>query len=364
MGTTPTSNIIITRQYPHKIIMSTPNTNAKAAANKPRDEVKKEALERKFIENLRENTETFLSMMLHDAKLWDHADNIIIRDKISEISRKPSKYPPPLTSWGVERDQLTKDVSDQLKNREMDRPNNNDIYLQITHADCEKRKEHVGIDDLSHDIGTRQRWKFTAVDGDGNAFLFRIDSTLNIAGMTLTPGTIAKVSSSFPVYFAYDNAKDDRCAVVARKFDIVGKQPIPDDLLAGKNNKKAIKAKTIKKRKEHPTNNTSTTQPPTKPTCNGLLCSQHGVAFDLCLSTVIPPNTAPLAIVARDCVFATMDVKDMMNNHKRFLLYYYYATTIYQFHGAGNRVDLPECIIFAIRNLYPRDTVDVANSNE
>jgi hypothetical protein len=49
--------------------MSTLNTNAKAAANKPRDEVKKEAMERKFIENLRDSAETFLSMMLHDATL-------------------------------------------------------------------------------------------------------------------------------------------------------------------------------------------------------------------------------------------------------------------------------------------------------
>lgn len=166
------------------------------------------------------------------------------------------------------------------------------------------------------------------------------------------------------MYFNYDNQNDTRCAIVARSFEVVGRQHLPPGISTSVgNNGKAIKIKPEKKprpkkRKESPT---STTQQATPPTCNGNLCLKHGVAFGLCLATLIPPNTISLPLVARDCVFATMDVNDMMNNHKRFLLYYYYATTVYQFHGSGNRVDLPECIIYAIRALYPKVTIDVTN---
>jgi hypothetical protein len=123
---------------------------------------------------------------------------------------------------------------------------------------------------------------------------------------------------------------------------------------------KAAAAAKPKKRKKAPT---STTQELVKPTCNGILCSKHGLTFgNLCLAELIPPKTVPLPLVARDCVFVTMDMNEMMNNNKRFLLYYYYATTVYQFHGSGNRVDLPECIIYAIRALYPKVTIDVTNA--
>ncbi|KAL7524915.1 hypothetical protein ACHAXR_001740 [Thalassiosira sp. AJA248-18] len=58
-------------------------------------------------------------------------------------------------------------------------------------------------------------------------------------------------------------------------------------------------------------------------------------------------------MVARECVFANKDVELMSPSEKRFLLYYYFATTVYQFRGKGNRVELPECLKEAVRALYP-----------
>jgi hypothetical protein len=43
----------------------------------------------------------------------------------------------------------------------------------------------------------------------------------------------------------------------------------------------------------------------------------------------------------------------MNPKEKRFLLYYWYATSVYQFRGKGNRVNLPNCLVWAIRALYP-----------
>ena len=70
-------------------------------------------------------------------------------------------------------------------------------------------------------------------------------------------------------------------------------------------------------------------------------------------------NSISLELIARDCVFATREVGEMSNSDKRFLLYYYYATTVYQFHGKGNRVELPECLKTAVRALYPPEDIDM-----
>ena len=345
--------------------MSKQNNTKTGAATTWRDEEKDEKKEIQSLERLLGITDAMLGTLLKDPRLWMTPNYKSVVDKITEIARNPVVYPPSPTSWGVERSKLTKGISDELTKRRMDLPNENKLCIQITHAEKKERTDPIGLNEQSTNIGTRQRWLFTAVDGDGNTFLLRIDSTLNHAGMTLTPGTIAEVTSSFPVYFNHEDTNDNRCAVVVRKFDIVGRQPVPDDLLSGgNNNKSAIKAekkKGPKKRKKPAADTTATTQP-SKPTCDGCLCSKHGVAFDLCLSKIIPPATVPLPIVARDCVFADLDVKDMSNSNKRFLLYYYYATTVYQFHGSGNRIDLPECIIYAVRDLYKEENiVDVTN---
>lgn len=322
--------------------MSEANTtgNGAAAAAVPRDEAKADKNEQNSVEKYIIITEAMLKNLLLHPPLWKAQHYRPIVDKISEIARNPANYPPYADSWGVERTILTPGISNQLTNRTMDRPNKNVLHLQITHVDMTERADPIHINKQTANIGTRQRWKYTAVDGDNNTFLLRIDSTLNHMGMTLVPGTIAKVTSSFPAYFNHDDSNDNRCAVVIRDFVIVGRQPVPDDLLSGGNNNKsaikAVKKKALpKKRKE---------EQPSKPLCDGCLCSKHGVAFELCLTKIIPPDTIPLPIVARDCVFANMEVEDM---------------TVYQFHGAGNRIDLPECVIYAVRDLYKKDNIDV-----
>ena len=70
-------------------------------------------------------------------------------------------------------------------------------------------------------------------------------------------------------------------------------------------------------------------------------------------------DSISLDLIARDCVFATRVVSEMSNSDKRFLLYYYYATTVYQFHGKGNRVELPECLKTAVQTMYPPENIDM-----
>lgn len=67
----------------------------------------------------------------------------------------------------------------------------------------------------------------------------------------------------------------------------------------------------------------------------------------------MPVNTLSLENIASECVFVSKEVKDMTPSNKLFILYYYYATSVYQFHGKGNRVELPKCIVPEIRRVYP-----------
>ena len=62
-----------------------------------------------------------------------------------------------------------------------------------------------------------------------------------------------------------------------------------------------------------------------------------------------------LSLVARECVFATKELPDIMPNDKRFLCYYCCVTTTCQFRGKGNRIELPECVKWAVREIYPND---------
>ena len=42
----------------------------------------------------------------------------------------------------------------------------------------------------------------------------------------------------------------------------------------------------------------------------------------------------------------------MTQSENRFLLYYYYATSVFQFRGKGNGVELPGFLKKAVRKLY------------
>ena len=188
---------------------------------------------------------------------------------------------------------------------------------------------------------------------------------LNTAGNMLTPGTIIHIQRFLPVYYRYEDNPQRKFAIVVREFKYVGRQELSEELKSRpahranptpenrpKPRKQSKESKPrAKKKKPSPKEEQSATQPE----CNGNLCSCHGVEFVMCITDCIKPGSITLAIVAQECVFVTRDLEEMSESDKRFLLYYYYATTVYQFHGKGNRIKLPECLKYAIRQLYPNN---------
>jgi hypothetical protein len=171
-----------------------------------------------------------------------------------------------------------------------------------------------------------------------------------------------------PIWCTFDQSDDMRCCLVIKQFEVVGHHLL-EDKLRGRPAKRArtvkIEAARVKFFKKE-TPQECVLGPPAVISssackCDGALCSKDGVQFIICLATCIPPQSISLSMVARDCVFATRELTEMSPSDKRFLLYYYYATTVYQFHGAGNRIILPECLKIAVRKLYPNPTLENNN---
>ena len=159
---------------------------------------------------------------------------------------------------------------------------------------------------------------------------------------------------ALPVYFRYDDQHEKRCAIVIREFEVEGHYELPPELMGtAKRRIRAMTGKTLPTKKYRQNTTTSGNITNKSCICNGGECSKHGVVFVTCITECIPVGRVPLAFVARECVFATRKIDEMTPSDKRFLIYYYYTTTVYQFHGRGNRVELPECIKRAVRSLHP-----------
>ena len=160
-----------------------------------------------------------------------------------------------------------------------------------------------------------------------------------------------------------------RCAIVLRDFEVLGRMPVPADLKTGPPAKRLkveeldldnVSSKGVDEDAESKGVDEDAEDKVSTPTvcstkCSGSKCSKHGISFSVCLAKCVPIHGVSLSRIAKECVFVTRQLKDMTNKDKRFLLYYYYATSVFQFHGKGNRVELPDCIVSEVREAYPGD---------
>ena len=163
----------------------------------------------------------------------------------------------------------------------------------------------------------------------------------------------------------YGDLYEIRCAIVLRAFRVIGRRPVPDvmkgppqrlsvqDASVERVPGKDVGAKDVQRGVEGGLGKATGVDSAGVCGSRGRLCSKHGISFSICLSNFVPVENMSLAKVSRECVFVTKELKDMTLNNLRFLCYYYYATSVYRFHGKGNRVDLPDCIVASIREMYP-----------
>ncbi|KAL7527143.1 hypothetical protein ACHAXR_001827 [Thalassiosira sp. AJA248-18] len=334
-----------------------PKTNKKdpEGLEVPMDELKMKKVMNEKMKKLVKGGLKLLKLVQNHPDLWSEDIMKEYRDLSYKITGNPDKFQPEVKGgWGSSPEDLTKDIGGQLYDRALPILKlGSNIMLQITHAESEWKSNQI-----DNSTVPSQQWRFNAVDGDGTSIPLRVDTTLTSAANVLTPGAVVLIESFIPIHFKYDDHQDERCAIVIKKFELKGHHPLSDDLLKRPTKRakiskeiKQAKKKAIARREHHPTE--KSINPGCK--CQGELCSQHGVEFVVCLTECVPVESVSLPMVARECVFANKDVEMMSQSEKRFLLYYYFATTVYQFRGKGNRVELPECLKLAVRALYPND---------
>ena len=279
-----------------------------------------------------------------------------LRDRILAIADNPIKYPRSrqVQGWGKTAADLTKEIGKGMYHRTLsiDDLEGDPIILQVVQTE-----DHLVHSTIGSSSFSTRKLKMAAIDGDGMPIMFRVDSTLNAEAATmLTKGTIVAIPSFITLYFNYDDQSDLRCALVAQSFERVGYQPIDAGIYKNLHLNYTVQETTEKATQ-------SCAKPAAKPApgcnCGGKLCSKYGLSFIVCLTECIPVESISLELVIRDCVFATKTLEEMTNSDKRFLLYYYYATSVYQFHGKGNRVELPNCLIAAVRALYPPEKMEL-----
>ena len=67
-----------------------------------------------------------------------------------------------------------------------------------------------------------------------------------------------------------------------------------------------------------------------------------------------PVDEIILEDINSGCHFTShIDFDNFKNKNKKFLLYWYYSVNFYYVTGKHNRCDLPACLIWAVRGLYP-----------
>ncbi|EJK66323.1 hypothetical protein THAOC_12765 [Thalassiosira oceanica] len=316
----------------------------------PRDEKKRQdEVKQKFLDAVG-TARVVLGSVVQTPELWASPHMEEVRRLAYMITGDPTKWPSfrQREGWGKTVEDLTKAIGKGMYERTLstNKLDGSPIILQIIQTEETSVASDVGNTHLS-----TKKWKLAALDGDGIPIVLRVDSTLNAAAALLTPGTIVAVSSFVTLYFSYSNSEDLRCAMVVKEFERVGYQPFS---LEDNERVKSVKL-TVTVRRTVKTKTPPEGEERTIPVCqcDGTHCSKHGVHFIQCVTKCMPVSSVSLELVARDCCYATKAVAEMTNSEKRFLLYYYYATSVYQFCGKGNRVQLPECLIAAVRGLYP-----------
>jgi len=311
--------------------------------------------------------ENLLGEILKNPSAWNDPLLNNVKSMVRRIGTDTVTYPlPPWEDDTTLHDssatpELTKSIGTAVFNRES--VNLSDFKIQITASTpamvTTKLAGNAAKGLLSGDIHHRM-WKLNAIDGDETIITVRLDSTLNSEGTLLEPGTVIHVTSAFPVYMTYGNMYDKRCAIVLREFRILCRRPVPSSFTGPP--EKRLKVKEVDTQQldeddesEDVSSGACSGPACSGPGCTGQLCSKHGIDFSACILKCVPIGSVSLSRVAKECVFVTKELKHMDNKNKRFLLYYYYATSVYQFHGKGNRVELPNCLVSAVRETYPDD---------
>lgn len=245
------------------------------------------------------------------------------------------------------------------------RENTSDAFptpiVQVVHRETKFRPQGF-VDSLfknGRETNTQAPMQFTHLslrDGDNNTMLGRMACHNTQEARKLKPGDIIKLTLFTELTYRIGDSAP-MPGVVIINYSRVGYASLPVDInnplvCAGSD----LDRTSLSTAKEHTVENESIIQKDiTNPECTfkNRLCSKHGVSLICCICESNPVAELDLQTVKEDCYFATHEVADMTNSQKRCMIYWWYATNIYSICGKGRRLQLPDCLVHAVRKEYP-----------
>ena len=218
--------------------------------------------------------------------------------------------------------------------------------------------ETENYNEVTNLTNEKQRVKLTQmrlVDGSGDQIHTRLAVNLAEMGRCLKRGDKVRLDSYTELRYRVNPESPRMPALFVHAISRVGNVPLPDDSIkpplpiavvcpiAHLDDYEPSSEYIIDPRKDE------------KPTCTDECrhCAVYGIRFLKCVVELIPVKDRNLATIKEDCYFATDDIDDMPNNHKRNMVYWWYATNVFSISGKGKRGKLPVCLEYAIREMYP-----------
>mmetsp|Transcript_23914 Transcript_23914/g.39424 ORF Transcript_23914/g.39424 Transcript_23914/m.39424 type:complete len:372 (-) Transcript_23914:79-1194(-) len=195
----------------------------------------------------------------------------------------------------------------------------------------------------------------TLCDGDGNIIVGRVVAHLTHEARKLEPGDIIQLPLFTELTHRMGTSKAMPALFIAN-FRKIGYSELPEN----------VKTEPITCDETNQSTNATDESTAGDQQCNlqkdvsnakcvygKRLCSIHGVEMIGCICELHPVKRLNLQTLKEDCYFAKDEVKDMTNSQKRCMIYWWYATNIYSICGKRNRLQLPDCLVNAVRTAYP-----------
>ena len=311
-------------------------------------------------EGLHQDVESLINALKEYPDMWEHPRLKYFRDFVNMVHRLPHVYVshdgddcigmplPPEDRGVVLTEGFVRGLSELMNGRDIcDHP-----ILSVLSVNPGYQKEALVIDDP-------QRVKLTElrlVDGDGEHIHARLNVSLAEVGCQLKRGDKIRLDMFTEVRYRM-NVKSPRMpGLFIHKLSRVGHDIIPDA------ESKPMVSCSVMLPREHaeefdPEGDDPVIDPrkDPKPCCSddNRLCALYGLRFLTCICDAIPVGGLKLATIKQDCYFATDDLNDMTNSHKRNMVYWWYATNVFSIVGKDNIGRLPVCLEYAIRSEYP-----------
>lgn len=204
----------------------------------------------------------------------------------------------------------------------------------------------------------KQRVKLThmrLVDGSGDQIHARLAVNLTESGRLLKRGDKLRLDSYTELSYRVNKQSPRMPALFIHALSRLGNVPLQDETINNQIPVTVVVPSEHNDEYEPSKENIIDPRKDKKPECTdeNRCCAVYGIRFLKCVCVCIPVNNHNLKTIKEDCYFATDDIDDMPNNHKRNMLYWWYATNVFSISGKGKRGKLPVCLEYAIREAYP-----------